>query len=374
MAEPKKGDTVVTVGTRKGVFLFVSRDRKSWTSRGPYFEGETVRHAILDPWDGKTIWAGVTSEHFGPIVARTRNLGGSWTTPKEGPRFPKESGITVTRIWQIQPGLDGELWAGVEPAGLFRSDDGATSWSSVAGLNDQPDRKEWPPGNGGLCLHTILPYPGQRKRMMIGISAAGLFGTNDDGVSWRRMNGGIRGFTPDKVLKDGEGGVTCPHKIVRDAKDPAVLYMQNHRGVYRRTRGDPAWTIIEKGLPVVNKKDPSSFGFPIVAHPHDRGTAFIVPMEGDFNRVVHKGAMAVFRTTDGGKRWERLSTGLPQKDAWFTVLRDAMRTDDSDPAGIYVGTTTGQLYYSRDGGDRWQLLADHLQPIQSVEAGTFGGR
>ncbi len=372
MAAIKKGDTVVLVGTRKGLFLFHSRDRRRWQSRGPYFQGQTIRHAILDPRDGKTIYAGATSEHWGPTVARSTNFGGKWDLGKEGPRYSKESGLTVTRIWQIQAGAEGELYAGVEPAGLFRSDDGGATWASVDGLNYRPDREKWDPGNGGLCLHTVLPYAGEPKRMLVGISSSGVFGTNDGGATWREMNGGVRKYEGGGFHEDGKIG-TCPHKIVRDAKDPAILYMQNHMGVYRRRRADPQWTIIENGLPKIEKKVPSSFGFPITAHPHEAGTAYVVPLEGDYNRVTPKGALAVYRTRNGGKRWERLSKGLPQKDAWFTVLRDALRMDDADPAGVYVGTTTGQLYHSRNEGDSWQLLADHLQGIQSVEAAVVGG-
>src|SRR3990170_3610915 len=227
MAAIKKGDTVVLVGTRKGLFLFHSRDRRRWQSRGPYFEGQTIRHAILDPRDGKTVYAGATSEHWGSTVARTTNFGGSWDLGKEGPRYSKESGLTVTRIWQIQPGAA-----------------------------------------GGLCLHTVLPYPGEPKRMLVGISSSGVFGTSDGGATWREMNGGVRKYEGGGSFEDGKIG-TCPHKIVRDARDPAILYMQNHVGVYRRARGGPQWTVVEDGLPKIEKKGPASFGFPIAAHPPD---------------------------------------------------------------------------------------------------------
>jgi len=366
MVDVKKGETVVLVGTRKGLFLFHSRDRKRWHTRGPYFEGETIRHAVLDPRNGKTIYAGVTSEHWGPVVMHSKNFGGKWVHGEEGPRFSKESGISVTRIWQIQHGADDDLYVGVEPAGLFRSDDRGETWRSVDGLNYRSDRKDWQPGGGGLCLHSILPYSGDPKRMLVAISASGVFGTNDGGTTWRSMNGGVRKYSEDAVFVDNVAE-SCPHKLVRDTKDPSIVYMQNHTGVYRRKRGDAAWTAIEKGLS-------STFGFPMAAHPHKAETLYAVPLEGDFNRVTPGGAMAVYRTTNSGQRWARLHRGLPQKNAWFTVLRDAMRTDDADPVGVYVGTTTGQLYYSRNEGDSWQLLADHLPQVQSVEAGTVGGR
>ncbi len=370
MARPKKGDTVVIVGTRKGLFLFTSRDRRTWQSRGPFFAGDTVRHAILDPRDGKTVYAAFTSEHWGAVVARSTDFGATWTVGKEGPRFSKESGLSVTRIWQVQAGQDDELYAGTEPAGLFRTADGGETWASVDGLNSYPGRDKWPPGGGGLCLHTILPYPGDPKRMLIGISSAGVFGTGDGGATWRNMDAGIRSFVEGET--NDETSPACVHKMARDPTDPRIVYQQNHIGVYKRVQGEPAWTRIEKGLPL-NPQRGSPFGFPLVAHPHDAGTAYVVPLLGDFNRVMPKGAMAIYRTTNGGRSWGKITKGLPQKDAWFTVLRDGMRSDANDPAGIYVGTTTGQLYASRDDGNSWKLIADHLPQVQSVEAGTVGG-
>lgn len=370
MVTVKDGDTVVVVGTRKGLFLFHSRDRRAWSSGGPYFPGDEVRHAILDPEGGSTVFAGVTSEHWGPVVARSKDLGGQWTIPHEGPRFSKKSGLSVTRIWQLQRAANG-LYAGVEPAGLFHSADDGETWASIDALNYWPTRKKWDPGGGGLCLHTILPYPGDRKRMLVGISAAGIFATKDGGRSWTMYDAGIRQYGKQDVF-DREDKGTCVHKMVRDGHNPAVLYQQNHTGMYRRKRGDAAWSIIEEGLPV-SKSTGGTFGFPIAAHPHDAETAFAVPMVGDYNRVTPNGAMTVYRTTNGGGQWEKLTRGLPAKDAWFTVLRDALRTDTADPAGVYVGTTTGQLFHSRDGGDTWLSMAGHLPPIQSVEAGVVGG-
>lgn len=367
MIEVKDGEAVVLAGTRKGLFLFHSRDGKQWQAKGPYFEGVPVRSAALDPRDGRTVWAGVTSEHWGATIHRSTDFGDSWARAAEGPRFSKESGLSVDRVWKVQPGVDEEVWAGTEPAGLFRSVDGGDTWASVDGLNYRAERKDWQPGGGGLCLHTILPYPGEPKRMVVGISAVGVLGTNDGGSSWRAMNGDVRAdFLPEKVTAEDQLG-SCPHKIVRDSGNPDVLYMQNHCGVYRRARGDAGWTAIEAGLP-------STFGFPALAHPHDAGTVYVVPLVGDFNRVTPDGAMAVYRTTNGGKTWERRSKGLPQKDAYFTVLREGLATDAGDPAGIYVGTTTGQLYHSRDGGDSWGTIAEYLPQVASVEAGIAGRR
>ncbi|MEE9593151.1 MAG: exo-alpha-sialidase [Thermoplasmata archaeon] len=362
MADIRKGDTVLSVGTRKGLFVLHSSDRRRWHMRGPSFEGLTTMHAILDPRDGKTMWVGVNTGHWGPTVQRSTDFGETWERGEESPHYEKESGLSVERIWRVEPGLDEELWVGVEPAGLFRSDDAGKTWESVRGLNDRPERKDWQPGGGGLCLHTIIPYPGDSKRMLVGISAVGTFGTNDAGDSWRVMNGDIKGeYLPKGTLKEDELGA-CVHKIVRDPGDPAVIYQQNHGGMFRRARGDPGWTVIEEGLS-------SSFGFPMAAHPHDARTVYVVPLAGDFNRVTPDGQVAVYRTSDGGKHWDRRDEGLPQKDAYMTVLREGLATDTNDPAGIYFGTKTGQLFSSRDDGDTWRLLRDHLPPIVSVEAG-----
>ena len=357
-----KGSTVVTVGTKKGVFVAHSRDRKRWKMEGPFFEGVECYHALLDPRDGKTLWAAPASMHWGPTIRSSRDWGAKWSK-EVGPKYPEKSGLSVSRVWHLEPGADGEMWAGVQPAGLFRSKDGGKSWEGIEGFNAMKGREEWTPGGGGLCLHTILPYPGEPKRMIVAASAVGIMGTNDGGASWRIMNGGIQaGHLPEGETKDGMLG-SCPHKIVRDSRDPAQLYMQNHFGIYKRKRGDAKWTDISKGLP-------SRFGFPMVAHPHDAGTVYTVPLEADSNRVTPDGSMAVWRTTSGGKKWERLSKGLPQKGAFHTILREGMATDGKDPAGLYVGTTTGHLYCSRDEGKSWGEIATTLPPILSVEAGV----
>lgn len=360
---PKKAQgTVLAIGTRKGLFLMQSADRRTWRTRGPFFEGLEVYHAVLDARDGRTLWAAVTSHHWGPTVQRSTDLGARWTR-LAGPRYAKETGLSVERIWHLALGAQrDELWAGVEPAGLFRSPDAGKSWESLEGLNRWPDRDKWMPGGGGLCLHTILPYPGAPRRMIVGASAVGVLGSGDGGASWRLMNGSVRSdLVSEGALKEDQAG-SCVHKVVRDAQDADLLYMQNHWGMYKRRRGDEGWTDISAGLP-------SRFGFPMAAHPHDAGTVYTVPLEADSNRVAPGGRFAVYRTRDGGRRWQRLSKGLPQKGAWHTVLREGLATDGRDPAGMYVGTTTGQLYASRDDGDSWSAIATTLPPILSVNAG-----
>jgi len=352
----KKGDTVVLAGTKKGLFVLASRDRKTWKTEGRFFEGLPVYHAMSD---GKDVYATVTSEHWGPSVQRSSSWGARWT--RAAPAYPKASGLSVARVWNVAQDDDGRLYAGVEPAGLFASDDKGKSWKGVDGFNAQPGRKDWMPGGGGLCLHTVLPYPGDARRMVVAASAVGIFGTNDAGGSWRVMNGGIDApWLPQKKTVEGMVG-TCPHKLVRDARDPAMLYMQNHAGVYKRRRGDDQWTPIMKGLP-------GPFGFPMVAHPHDKGTVYTVPLVADMDRVTPNGAMSVYRTKNGGTSWSRLSKGLPQKGAFLTVLREGLATDGKDPAGLYVGTTGGHLYASRDEGGSWSAVSETLPPILSVHA------
>ncbi|MHB8586119.1 MAG: WD40/YVTN/BNR-like repeat-containing protein [Thermoplasmatota archaeon] len=356
----QRGDTVVLAGTRKGLFMLSSKDRAHWTLSGPEFSGTTVHHAAIDARNGTTFYAAITSGHWGGTVGRSKDRGATWTKPAEGPKFPQGSDLAITRIWHVEPGhKPGEVYAGAEPAGLFFSADSGETWTSVDGLNLRKDRSTWQPGGGGLCLHTILPYPGDPKRMIVAISSVGIMGTSDGGATWRIMNNGIRNvFNETKVSSEEES--TCPHKLVRDPKDPAILYMQNHWGQFMRKRGDSTWTDIGQGLP-------STFGFPMAAHPRKTGTVYAVPMEGDFNRVTLGGAMAVYRR-DGAKGWTRLSQGLPQKDAYLTILREGLATDDHDPAGVYVGTEQGQIFASRDEGESWQTIAQNLPPIVSVTA------
>lgn len=354
----KKGDTVVLAATKKGLFVLSSRDRRAWRTDGPYFEGLPLYHAVSD---GKRVFASVASEHWGATVRRSVSWGERWAKPKGAPQYAKSSGLSVDRVWHVAFGEEGALYAGVEPAGLFVSRDDGDSWEGVEGFNAQPRREKWMPGGGGLCLHTILPYPGDASRMVVAASAVGIFGTKDAGASWRLMNGGIRApYMPQGKTEEGQAG-TCPHKLVRDARDADLLYMQNHFGVYKRRRGADKWTPIMGGLP-------SRFGFPMVSHPHEGGTVYTVPLEADTNRVTPEGAMAVYRTQDAGRSWTRLAKGLPQKSAYHTVLREGLATDGHDRAGIYCGTTTGELYASRDDGDTWSTLATSLPPILSVTA------
>ena len=276
----------------------------------------------------------------------------------------------MSRIWHIEPGLEGEagvLYAGVEPAALFRSDDGGTTWLEVAGLTKHPTRDQWQPGLGGLCLHSMVLDPTQMGRMWVGISAVGVFGTSDGGESWQALNRGVRAdFLPDRHPEVGQ----CTHKLLAHRARPQVLYQQNHCGVYRSDSGGEEWVDITPGLP-------SQFGFVLGLHAEDPQTIYVLPEDnvlgedvGGGLRFVTDAKFRVYRSRNGGNDWEPLTNGLPQEKAYLYVLREGMATDTQDPCGIYLGTTSGQLFYSRDDGDHWELMLDNLPPINSVDCGV----
>jgi hypothetical protein len=264
-------------------------------------------------------------------------------------------------VWQLQPAGDDRpdtVFAGVEPAALFRSDDRGETFELVRGLWDHPHRPRWEPGGGGLCLHTVLVDPGDPDRMWIAISTGGVYRTEDGGKSWQARNQGVRAvFLPDKHPEFGQ----CVHKIAPAGGNPDRLYLQNHWGLYRSDDAGDHWEDMANGVP-------SDFGFPMVAHPRDPGTAWIIPLDSDQFRCTPDGRARVYRTGDAGASWEALGDGLPERDAWLTVLRDGFGTDGLDPAGLYFGTRTGQLYASADEGGHWQTLAGWLPPVVCVKA------
>ena len=249
------------------------------------------------------------------------------------------------------------MYAGVERAGIFKSEDGGANWSGLAGLHNHPHVPTWEPGGGGLCLHTIVRHLDDPDRMWVAISTGGVYRTDDGGRSWNPKNVGISAvFMPDPYPEYGQ----CVHKIAMATGQPDTLYAQNHGGVYRSDDGGDQWNDIAPGLP-------SDFGFPLVTHPHDPDSVYVVPLAADTARYVPEGKMAVYRTQDRGANWTMQHQGMPAP-AYMVILRDAMDADDCDEHGLYVGTTTGQLFHSRDEGRTWQTLADYLPPIYGVTA------
>ncbi len=356
------GRVMLLVGTRKGAFLLDGgTDRRDWPVRGPLCEGWPTLDISYDAAES-VLYAGGGSPWYGPAVWRSPDRGETWTHSSAGLTYG-EGEPAVTRVWNVTPS-HGALYAGVEPAGLFRSDDGGRSWSHVRGLRDHPSRPSWQPGNGGLICHTIVPDPRDPEHLWVGISSVGVFETRDGGESWVTRNNGVRAdFVPGPAPEFGQ----CVHKVAMAAGRPETLYQQNHCGVYRTDDGGSTWTEITGALP-------SDFGFPIAAHPRDPSTAWVIPLNGaDKGRFMPDARGAVWRTRDGGGSWSRLTSGLPASDAYLTVLREAMAVDALEPAGLYFGTEGGALYGSRDEGETWTAIAEHLPPIASVDVAIVDG-
>ncbi|HEV2396385.1 MAG TPA: protein kinase [Candidatus Sulfotelmatobacter sp.] len=354
----KKGDFLLLAGTLKGLFIFRSNaQRTRWELSGPYFHGLPVYAIAYDNRRGlRRIWA-ATASFWGPLLRSSDDFGKMWTNPQESPvRFPAETGTSLKNIWQITPGPADEpnlLYCGVEPAALFETHDAGETWSLVRGLFDHPHRPRWLPGNGGLALHSILLDPSNKQRIYVAISSGGVYRTEDAGVTWTAQNRGIRAtFMPDKYPEFGQ----CVHKIALHPKRPERLFLQNHWGLYRSDNYADSWTDIANNVP-------SDFGFPVVMHPHNPDCAYIVPVESDEFRCSCDGRLRVYRTRSAGNSWEPLMRGLPQKEAYETVLRDGLTVDSYDPAGIYLGTRSGQLFGSHDEGKTWQKIHDGLPSI-----------
>jgi photosystem II stability/assembly factor-like uncharacterized protein len=350
--------TLLLVGTKKGAFVLESdAARIDWSVRGPLCEGWPIHDLILDPATG-AIFAGGDSPWYGAAVFRSDDLGETWSHSSKGLTYG-DAGPTVKTVWNLAIGPDGTILAGVEPAGLFRSTDRGETWSHVEGLTDHPSRESWQPGNGGLILHTIVPHPTDAARMWVGISAVGVFETRDGGATWAPRNTGVRaGFLPDPHPETGQ----CVHKLAAGAGEPDTLYQQNHCGVYRSDDGGEHWSEITAGLP-------GEFGFPLVTHPRDPDTAWVIPLNGDDKgRYMPGASAAVWRTADRGATWVRAGEGLPQDDAYLGVLREAMARDTLDPVGVTFGTSTGQLWTSVDEGSSWMQVTANLPPIWSVES------
>jgi photosystem II stability/assembly factor-like uncharacterized protein len=361
--------TLLLVGTPKGAFVLESdASRAGWSVRGPLCEGWPIHDIIVEPKSGTLLAAG-GSPWYGPAVFRSEDLGATWTHSSIGLTYGDvgekgEGGEAVKTVWSLAAAPDGTIYAGVEPAGLFRSADGGITWSHVEGLRDHPTRPGWQPGNGGLILHTIIPHATDSDRLWIGISAVGVFETRDGGETWEPRNAGVRAdFFPDPHPVTGQ----CVHKFAAAAGQPETFYQQNHCGVYRTDDGGEQWTEITAGLP-------GQFGFPLVTHPRDPDTAWVIPLNGDDQgRYMPDASAAVWRTHDRGASWIRAGEGLPQEHAYLSVLREAMARDTLDPVGVAFGTGTGQLWHSADGGVTWKLVTANLPAIWSVESAVLDG-
>ncbi|MEI7743655.1 MAG: exo-alpha-sialidase [Chloroflexota bacterium] len=349
--------TILLVGTPKGAFILESdASRRDWSLRGPMCGGWPVHDISVEPGTNALL-AAAGSPWYGPAVWRSDDLGETWTHSSDGLTYG-DGGPAVKTVWNVAAGLDG-IYAGVEPAGLFRSRDRGRTWEHVAALTAHPSRPDWQAGAGGLILHTIVPHPTDAARMWVGISSVGVFETRDGGASWATRNRGVRaGFLPDPYPDYGQ----CVHKLVLASDGTERLLQQNHCGVYRSEDGGEAWEEITTGLP-------SEFGFAIAAHPRDPDTAWTIPLtEAEDGRFMPGASAAVWRTHDAGATWIRSGEGLPQENAFIGVLREAMAVDRLDRVGVYFGTSTGQLYASADEGLTWSRIADNLPPIWSVEA------
>jgi photosystem II stability/assembly factor-like uncharacterized protein len=356
-----RSKVVLLVGTKKGLFIFTSEDRKRWERTPPSQTGREINHAAYDPRTAR-VYACANDAWFGCQIAWSPDFGKTWETAAESPKFAESSGLKLDRIWHIEPGRAGEpgvLYAGVAPASLFRSEDDGKTWSEVTTLSKHPTRERWHPGAGGLCLHSIVLDPANSARMFVGISAVGVFRTDDGGKSWNPANKGTRAeFLPDKYPEFGQ----CVHKLLMAPGESNLLFQQNHCGMYRSNDAGHSWKEITNGLP-------SDFGFPLAVHPRKPNTLYVLPLKGAEFRCPPEGKLRVFRSNDGGESWSALSAGLPQAEVFCGVYREGMASDACDPAGIYFGTNTGKVFASNDEGDSWYLLADNLPPVYSISTG-----
>ena len=358
---------ILLVGTKKGLYTMRSNDRKKWSVEGPHGAPAPVHHATFDPRD-QSMYAAVNSTWGGSRIEYSRDMGKTWATSKN-PAFPEGSDRTFYQTWHIEPGhakTPNVVWAGTEPAALWKSEDRGETWTLNAGLDDQPSRKEWVPGFGGMGLHSIAIDAADPNAMQVGISVGGVYTTTDGGKSWVRDNrqtGGPGGASfertgPDDVRPDV---FYCIHKLLAHPKKSGVRFMRVHEEVYWRDPGETTWTFRTPGLP-------SNFGFAAAIHPHDAKTAWCIPLDG--GERTAKTGIAVYKTTDKGASWTRNADGLPQ-GAPLESLREGMDNDDYDDVGVYFGTANGDVYASIDEGKKWERVAQYLPYVVSVHAATL---
>jgi hypothetical protein len=366
---------LVLVATRKGAWIYeADAARRRWRANGPHFLGHIINHLVLDPRDGRTLLAAAKTGHLGPTVFRSTNFGRTWKEAARPPAFPKAAkgaaGRSVDHTFWLTPGHPSQpgLWyAGTSPHGLFRSEDGGDTWEPMVGLNENPQYKQWMggPQDGtpdGPKLHSILVDPRDAAHLYLGMSSGGVHETRDGGRTWAPIVDGlevVEGLDPARLAFHD------PHCVRLAPSDPDRLYQQNHCGIYRLDRPSREWVRIGKRMP----RRIGDIGFPMVVHPRDPETIWVFPMDGTdvWPRTSPAGSPSAYVSRNGGRRWERLDAGLPQSQAWWTVKRQAMAADRHDPVGLYFGTTSGELWQSRDEGRRWTNLARHLPEIYAVE-------
>jgi photosystem II stability/assembly factor-like uncharacterized protein len=350
--------TELLVGTKKGLFVLEGTPMRGFDVAARAFAGQSVEYATRDPRTGRYL-ASVTSWFYGPKVWSTDDPAGEWQQGT-GLELPEDSGKAVERLWVIVPGEEeGLVYAGGDPGMLFESRDGGSSWTLNRGLWDHPTRPDWNPGNGGLCLHTIAPWPGDPAKLMVAISAVGVWLTEDGGASWRHSNEGI---VPEYVPEEARDNPIqhCVHDVRRSPVRPERLFMQFHGGVYRSDDAGGTWLDVGEGLP-------SDFGFPIVVDPADPDSAYVIPLIGAEDRTTPGGSVGVWETRDAGATWTARTEGLPQRDAYLTVLREAFDgAPENGSLGLYFGATSGDVFCSGDAGATWSTAATRLPPVYSV--------
>lgn len=365
---------LLLVATRKGAWLYESdAERKTWRVDGPHFLGHIINHLVLDPRDGRTLLAAAKTGHLGPTIFRSEDLGRTWKEAARPPAFAKsaEHGRTVDHTFWLTPAHASEpntWYAGTSPQGLFRSQDGGVTWEPFSSVNDDPQYRTWM-GSAqdgtpdGPKLHSILVDPRDPAHLYFAMSGGGVHESVDHGGNWAPLVDGlevVEGFDPANITFHD------PHCVRLCPSHPDRLYQQNHCGIYRLDRPGRQWLRIGKAMP----QAVGDIGFPLVVHPHDADTAWVLPMDGSnvWPRTSPDGRPGVYVTRDGGESWQRLASGLPRQQAWWTVKRQAMSADAQNPVGLYFGTTSGELWMSRNEGRRWKCLARHLPEIYAVEA------
>jgi len=366
----------VLVATRKGAWLFHGDTRRrTWRVDGPYFLGHIVNHLVLDPRDGRTLLAAAKTGHLGPTIFRSTNRGRTWKEASRPPAFAKSPGgakaRTVDHTFWLTPchANEPKAWyAGTSPQGLFRSEDGGDTWQPFSSINDDPQYREWMGSvqdgtPDGPKMHSIIVDPRDPAHLYFAMSGGGVHESLDGGKTFAPL---VKGMEVVEMFDPANIAFHDPHCVRLCPSNPDRLYQQNHCGIYRIDRPSKEWTRIGRKMP----KRVGDIGFPMVVHPRDADTAWVFPMDGTmvWPRTSPAGKPAAYVTRNGGKSWQRLDNGLPQSQAWWTVKRQAMSADAQDPLGLYFGTTSGELWMSRDEGRRWNRIAQHLPEIYAVEA------